>query len=75
MKEITKIVSFSSVEEFIFTFTRGSMLASYSSKVNEGEYKKLLSYARQELSSTFINRDSSRLSFPLKSRFVFARKH
>lgn len=75
MREITKIVSFSSVEEFIFTFTRGSMLASYFSKVDENEYKKLLIYARQELSSTFNNGDSSRLSFPLKSRFVFARKH
>jgi ubiquinone/menaquinone biosynthesis C-methylase UbiE len=75
MREITKIVSFSSVEEFIFSFTRGSMLASYFSKVNENEYKKLLSYAKEELSSTFNNRDSNRLSFPLKSRFVFARKH
>jgi ubiquinone/menaquinone biosynthesis C-methylase UbiE len=78
MREVTKTVSFPSVEEFIFSFTKGSMLASYFSKVNENEYKKLLTYAKRELLATFISNHSSnscRLSFPLKSRLVSARKH
>lgn len=73
MREVTKIASFSSIQEFILVFTRGSMLASYFSKVKEIEYKKLLNNAEREL-SPFVNQDSGRISFPLKSWFVLARK-
>jgi ubiquinone/menaquinone biosynthesis C-methylase UbiE len=79
MREVTKTVSFASNEEFIYSFTRGSMLASYFSKVNESEYEKLLSYGKQKLlASGFVREgisDGKKLSFPLKSRLVFARKH
>jgi hypothetical protein len=72
MREVTKTASFRSIEEFIFSFTKGSMLAGYFSKVNEKEYKKLISYTKQEL-ATFATEHSgsSTISFPLKCRLVF----
>ncbi|AFU57401.1 hypothetical protein Ngar_c04550 [Candidatus Nitrososphaera gargensis Ga9.2] len=43
------------------------------SRVSEIEYKKLFNNAEREL-SPFVSQDSGRISFPLKSRFVLARK-
>jgi hypothetical protein len=76
-KEVTKIISFPSVEEFVVGFTNGSMLASYFSdkkKVDDISRKKLLNRARLELSQ-FVDEHSRKLSFPLSTRLIFANKN
>ncbi len=76
-KEITKTVSFPSVEEFVVGFTNGSMLASYFSdkrKADDISRDKLLNRARSELSQ-LADEYNGKLSFPLSTRFVFATKN
>jgi SAM-dependent methyltransferase len=76
-KEITKTVSFPSVEEFVVGFTNGSMLASYFSdkrKVDDISRDKLLNRARSELSQ-LVDEYNGKLSFPLSTRLVFATKN
>ena len=75
-REVTKTISFPSVEEFIIGFTNGSMLSSYFSdkkKVDETLRSKLLSSASRELSQ-FVDEHNGNLSFPLSTRLVFASK-
>jgi ubiquinone/menaquinone biosynthesis C-methylase UbiE len=75
-KEVTKTISFPSVEEFVVGFTNGSMLANYFSdkkKVDDISQNKLLNRASRELSQ-FVDEHSGKLSFPLSTRFVFANK-
>src|ERR671923_2125206 len=76
-KEVTKTISFPSVEEFVVGFTNGSMLASYFSdkkKVDDITRNKLLNRASRELSQ-FVDEHSGKLSFPLSTRLVFANKN
>jgi ubiquinone/menaquinone biosynthesis C-methylase UbiE len=76
-KEVTKTISFPSVEEFVVGFTNGSMLASYFSdrkKVDDISQNKLLNRASRELSH-FVDEHSGKLSFPLSTRLVFANKN
>jgi ubiquinone/menaquinone biosynthesis C-methylase UbiE len=76
-KEVTKTISFPSVEEFVVGFTNGSMLASYFSdkkKVDDISRDKLLNRARSELSQ-LVDEYNGKLSFPLSTRFVFANKN
>jgi SAM-dependent methyltransferase len=76
-KEVTKTISFPSVEEFVVGFTNGSMLASYFSdrtKVDDISQNKLLNHASRELSH-FVDEHSGKLSFPLSTRLVFANKN
>jgi ubiquinone/menaquinone biosynthesis C-methylase UbiE len=76
-KEVTKTVSFPSVEEFVLGFTNGSMLASYFSdkrKVDDISRDKLLNRARRELSQ-LVDEYTGKLSFPLSTRLVFATKN
>jgi SAM-dependent methyltransferase len=76
-KEVTKTISFPSVEEFVVGFTNGSMLASYfSNKKNVDDISRniLLKRASRELSQ-FVDEHSRRLSFPLSTRLVFANKN
>ena len=76
-KEITKTISFHSVEEFVVRFTNGSMLASYFSdkkKVDDISWNKLLKGASRELSQ-FVDEHSGKLSFPLSTRLIFANKN
>jgi ubiquinone/menaquinone biosynthesis C-methylase UbiE len=75
-KEVTKTISFPSVEEFVVGFTNGSMLASYFSdkkKVDDISRNKLLNRASSELSQ-FVDEHSGILSFPLSTHLVFANK-
>ena len=75
-KEVTKTISFPSVEEFVVGFTNGSMLASYFSdkkKVDDISRNKLLNRASSELSQ-FVDEDDGILSFPLSTHLVFANK-
>ncbi len=75
-KEVTKTISFPSVEEFVTGFTNGSMLASYFSdkrKVDDISRDKLLNRARSELSH-LVDESNGKLSFPLSTRLVFANK-
>jgi SAM-dependent methyltransferase len=76
-KEVTKTISFPSVEEFVVGFTNGSMLASYfydKKKVDDISRNKLLKGASRELSQ-FVDEHSGKLSFPLSTRLVFANKN
>ena len=76
-KEVTKIISFHSVEEFVVRFTNGSMLASYFSDkkiVDDISRNKLLKGASRELSQ-FVDEYSGKLSFPLSTRLIFANKN
>ncbi len=76
-KEVTKTISFPSVEEFVVGFTNGSMLASYfydKKKVDDISRNKLLKGASRELSQ-FVDKHSGKLSFPLSTRLVFANKN
>ena len=76
-KEVTKTISFHSVEEFVVGFTNGSMLASYFSdkkKVDDVSRDKLLKGASRELSQ-FVDEHSGMLSFPLSTRLIFANKN
>ena len=76
-KEVTKTISFHSVEEFVVGFTNGSMLASYFSdkkKVDDVSRDKLLKGASRELSQ-FVDEHSGKLSFPLSTRLIFANKN
>jgi SAM-dependent methyltransferase len=76
-KEVTKTISFHSVEEFVVRFTNGSMLASYFSdkkKVDDISRNKLLKGASRELSQ-FVDDYSGKLSFPLSTRLIFANKN
>ena len=76
-KEVTKTISFHSVEEFVVGFTNGSMLASYFSdkkKVDDVSRDKLLKGASRELSQ-FVDEPSGKLSFPLSTRLIFANKN
>jgi ubiquinone/menaquinone biosynthesis C-methylase UbiE len=76
-KEVTKTISFPSVEEFVVGFTNGSMLASYFSdkkKVDDILRNKLLNRASRELSQ-FVDEYSGKLSFPLSTRLIFANKN
>jgi SAM-dependent methyltransferase len=76
-KEITKTVSFPSVEEFVVGFTNGSMLANYFSdkkKVDDISRDKLLNRAKSELSQ-LVDEYDGKLSFPLSTRLVFANKN
>jgi ubiquinone/menaquinone biosynthesis C-methylase UbiE len=75
-KEVTKTVSFPSIEEFIVRFTNGSLLASYFSdkmKVDDISRTKLLHRACLEL-SPYLDKHSGKLSFPLRTRFILANK-
>lgn len=76
-KEVTKTISFPSVEEFVLGFTNGSMLASYFSdkrKVDDISRDKLLNRARSELSQ-LVDEYTGKLSFPLNTRLIFANKN
>jgi hypothetical protein len=76
-KEVTKTITFTSVEEFVVGFTNGSMLASYFSdkkKVDDISRNKLLNSASRELSQ-FVDERSRKLSFPLSTCLVFANKN
>jgi hypothetical protein len=76
-KEVTKTISFSSIEEFVIGYTNGSMLASYFSdkkKVDDISRDKLLKGASRELIQ-FVDENSGKLSFPLSSRLIFAKKN
>jgi ubiquinone/menaquinone biosynthesis C-methylase UbiE len=76
-KEVTKTISFPSVEEFVVGFTNGSMLASYFSdrkKVDDISQNKLLNRASRELSH-FVDEHSGKLLFPLSTRLIFANKN
>jgi hypothetical protein len=76
-KEVTKTISFHSVEEFVVQFTSGSMLASYFSdkkKVDDISLNKLLNRASRELSQ-FVDEHSGKLSFPLTTRLIFTNKN
>jgi len=73
-KEVTKTISFSSVEEFVVGFTNGSMLSGYFSgnkKADDISRSKLLNAATSELSQ-LVNKQSGKLSFPIRTRLVFA---
>jgi ubiquinone/menaquinone biosynthesis C-methylase UbiE len=76
-KEVTKTISFNSVEEFVVRFTNGSMLASYfydKKKVDDVSRNKLLKGASRELSQ-FVDEHSGKLSFPLSTHLIFANKN
>jgi ubiquinone/menaquinone biosynthesis C-methylase UbiE len=76
-KEVTKTISFNSVEEFVVRFTNGSMLASYfydKKKVDDISRNKLLKGASRELSQ-FVDEHSGKLSFPLSTHLIFANKN
>ena len=76
-KEVTKAISFSSIEEFVVGYTSGSMLASYFSdrkKVDDILRNKLLKSASSELSH-FVDEHSGKLSFPLRTHLIFANKN
>lgn len=74
-KEVTKTISFPSIEEFVVGFTNGSMLASYFSdkKVDDISRNKLLNRASSELSQ-YVDEHDGILSFPLSTHLVFANK-
>jgi ubiquinone/menaquinone biosynthesis C-methylase UbiE len=76
-KEVTKTISFDSVEEFIVGYTNGSMLASYFSdkkRVDDITLDKLLNAASSELNQ-FVDEHSGKLTFPLRTRLVSANKY
>jgi ubiquinone/menaquinone biosynthesis C-methylase UbiE len=76
-KEVTKTISFDSVEEFIIGYTNGSMLASYFSdkkRVDDITLDKLIKAASSELNQ-FVDEHSGKLSFPLRTRLVSANKN
>jgi ubiquinone/menaquinone biosynthesis C-methylase UbiE len=76
-KVVTKTISFPSVEEFVVRFTNGSMLASYFSdkkRVDDITLNKLLKAAGSELNQ-FVDEHSGKLSFPLRTRVVYANKN
>lgn len=77
-KEVTKTISFPSIEEFIVGFTNGSILSSYfydkKNKVDDILRNKLLNRASHELSQ-FVDEHRGRLSFPLSTRLVLANKN
>jgi ubiquinone/menaquinone biosynthesis C-methylase UbiE len=76
-KQVTRTISFPSVEEFVVGFTNGSMLASYFSdkkKVDDISLDKLLSNARSELSQ-LVDEYNGKLSFPLSTHLIFANKN
>lgn len=76
-KEITKTISFPSVEEFVIGYTNGSMLASYfndNENVDDISKNKLLNRASSEL-SPFVNENTGILSFPIRTCLIFADKY
>jgi hypothetical protein len=76
-KEVTRTISFPSIEEFIVQFTSGSMLASYFSdkkKVDDISQDKLVKGAGRKLFQ-FVDEHSGKLSFPLRTRLVSANKN
>lgn len=76
-KEITKTISFPSVEEFVIWYTNGSMLASYfndNENVDDISKNKLLNRASSEL-SPFVNENTGILSFPIRTCLIFADKY
>lgn len=76
-KEITKTISFPSVEEFVVGYTNGSMLASYFSdnkRVDDISKNKLLNRASSKL-SPFVDECTGKLSFPLSTHLIFAQKN
>ena len=76
-KEVTKTISFDSVEEFVVGYTNGSMLASYFSdkkRIDDFTLDKLLKAASSELNQ-FVDEHSRKLSFPLRTRLVSAKKN
>jgi SAM-dependent methyltransferase len=76
-KEITKTISFPSVEEFVVGYTNGSMLASYFSdnkRVDDISKNKLLNRASSKL-SPFVDEYTGKLSFPLSTHLIFAQKN
>jgi ubiquinone/menaquinone biosynthesis C-methylase UbiE len=76
-KEVTKTISFDSVEEFVVGYTNGSMLASYFSdkkRIDDITLDKLLKAASSELNQ-FVDEHSRKLSFPLRTRLVSANKN
>ena len=76
-KEITKTISYPSVEEFVIGYTNGSMLASYfndNENVDDISKNKLLNRASSEL-SPFVNENTGILSFPIRTCLIFADKY
>ncbi|MFL6483724.1 MAG: class I SAM-dependent methyltransferase [Nitrososphaera sp.] len=76
-KEITKTISFPSVEEFVIGYTNGSMLASYfndNENVDDISKNELLNRASSEL-SPFVNENTGILSFPIRTCLIFADKY
>lgn len=76
-KEITKTISFPSVEEFVVGYTNGSMLASYFSdnkRVDNNSKNNLLNRASSKL-SPFVDGYAGKLSFPLSTHLIFAQKN
>jgi ubiquinone/menaquinone biosynthesis C-methylase UbiE len=76
-KEVTRTISFPSIEEFVVQFTSGSMLASYFSdkkKVDDISQDKLVKGAGHKLSQ-FVDEHSGKLSFPLRTSLVSANKN
>ena len=76
-KEITKTISFPSVEEFVIGYTNGSMLASYfndNENVDDISKNELLNRASSEL-SPFVNENTGILSFPISTCLIFADKY
>ena len=76
-KEITKTISFPSVEEFVIWYTNGSMLASYfndNENVDDISKNELLNRASSEL-SPFVNENTGILSFPIRTCLIFADKY
>jgi len=76
-KEITKTISFPSVEEFVVGYTNGSLLASYFSdnkRVDDISKNKLLNRASSKL-SPFVDVYTGKLSFPLSTHLIFAQKN
>lgn len=76
-KEITKTISFPSIEEFVVGYTNGSMLASYFSdnkRVDTISKNKLLNRATSKL-SPFVDEYTGKLSFPLSTHLIFAQKN
>jgi len=76
-KEITKTISFPSVEGFVIGYTNGSMLASYfndNENVDDISKNELLNRASSEL-SPFVNENTGMLSFPIRTCLIFADKY
>jgi ubiquinone/menaquinone biosynthesis C-methylase UbiE len=76
-KEITRTISFPSVEEFVVGYTNGSMLSSYFSdnkRVDDISKNKLLNRASSKL-SPFVDKYTGKLSFPLSTHLIFAQKN